>query len=286
MNPVFAMLVVFAVFINLPKLGHLISPSGPAAIVREADELASAALTIDSGLAASYDLALKRCVQVSVPCRSLSERRQEIANGFASCNDGSKMCQGVQQYYQSMSYSKVFDGGEPTLELPDKPYWGKIGNILLDQFAERENYKHELLLRWSKHWAIELLASSFFLFLLLAYSIKNWLMRTKVFPELPSVEDVPGDLLVEDSKLLESESDPEGSWWEPYYEETTLLPEASARFVEKYRKSGELVRRFRDENWSEDRLNLEFIAAGLIDDERTAIAMTLIAGMREKFEHW
>ncbi len=63
-------------------------------------------------------------------------------------------------------------------------------------------------------------------------------------------------------------------------------PRRFPRFVEGYRKSGELLRRFRDENWDQDRLNLEFIAAGLVDDERTAIAMTLVAGMREKFEQW
>lgn len=286
MNTVFAMLAVFAVFINLPKLGHLISPSGPAAIVWEADELASAALTIDSGLAASYELALKRCVQVNVPCNSLFERRQEIANGFASCNDGSKMCQAVQQYHQSMNYSKVFDGGKHTLELPDKPYWGQIGNILLDQFAERENYKHELLLRWSRQWVIELVVSCFFLFGLLAYGINKWLWRAKVSSELQSAEDVPGDNLVEYSNSLESESDPENYWRAQHINETTLSHEAFARFIERDRKSGELIRRFRDENWSEDRLNLEFISAGLIDNQRTAIAMILIAEMRKKFEQW
>jgi hypothetical protein len=97
---------------------------------------------------------------------------------------------------------------------------------------------------------------------------------------------MPDDDLAEGPKPPEQDSDPESLWWEPYYKETTLSPEAFSRFVEGYRKSGELLRRFRDENWDEDRLNLEFIAAGLVDDERTAIAMTLVAGMREKFEQW
>lgn len=286
MNTVFAMLMILAAVINLPKLGSFLPLAESAKIAREANDLANAPLLIGSDFSGAYDLALKRCDRVAIPCTLLRERRQEIANGFSSCRDDSVMCQAVRTLYQSSNYSVVFAGGKPTVEMPDKPYLGQIGNVLLDEFAVREDRRLELFLRWSGSWAVELVSLSLVLIALVAYCIRKWSRRANASLELKPIEKMPDADLAEGPKPPELEIDPESLWWEPYYKETTLSPEAFARFVERYRKSGELLRRFRDENWSEDRLNLEFIAAGLIDDKRTAIAMTLVAGMREKFEQW
>lgn len=286
MNPIFSMLVILAVVINLPKLGGFLPLAESAKIAREANDLANAPLLIGSDFSGAYDLALKRCERVAIPCTLLRERRQEIADGFSSCRDGSDMCKAVRTLFQSSNNSVVFAGGKPTVELPDKPYRGLIGNVLLDEFSAREDHRLEILLRWSRTRAVELASLSLMLLALVGYCIGKWFRRASAPLELKPIEKIPDDDLVEGPKSPELESDPESLWWGSYYEETTLSPEAFSRFVEGYRKSGELFRRFRDENWSEDRLNLEFIAAGLVDDERTAIAMTLVAGMCEKFEQW
>lgn len=286
MNPIFAILVILAAVINLPKLGGFLPLAESAKIAREANDLANAPLLIGSDFSGAYDLALRRCERVAVPCTLLRERRQEIADGFSSCRDESAMCKAVRTLYLSSNYSVVFAGGKPTVELPDKPYRGQIGNVLLDEFSAREDHRFEIFLRWGRYWAVELVSLLLVLLALVGYWIRKWFQGANAPLELKPIEKMPDDDLAEGPKPPEQESDPESLWWEPYYIETTLSPEAFARFVEGYRKSGELYRRFRDENWSEDRLNLEFIAAGLVDDERTAIAMTLVAGMREKFEQW
>lgn len=286
MNPVFAMLVILAAVINLPTLGNFLPLAESAKIAREANDLANAPLLIGSDFSESYDLALKRCERVAIPCILLRERRQGIADGFSSCRDESAMCQAVRTLYQSSNYSIVFAGGKPTVELPDKPYQGRIGNVLLDEFAAQEDHRLEILLRWSRYWAVELVSLSLMLIALVGYCIRKWSPRANASLELQPIERMPDDDLAEGQKPPELESDPESLWWGQYYKETTLSPEDFARFGERYRKSGEILRRFRDENWSEDRLNLEFIAAGLIDDKRTAIAMMLVAGMRENFEQW
>ncbi|MFZ2974840.1 MAG: hypothetical protein WA049_19605 [Ferribacterium limneticum] len=285
MNLVFAMFVILAAVINLPKLGNFLPLAESAKIAREANELANSPLLIGSDFSGAYDLALKRCERVAIPCTLLRERRQEIADGFASCRDESEMCQAVRTLYQSSNYSVVFAGGKPTVELSDKPYSGQIGNVLLDEFAARED-RLAILLRWSRYWAVELLSSSLVLLVLAGYCIRKCSQRVSPPLELKSLEKIPDDDLAEWPKLPELERDPESIWWERYNEETTLSPEELARFGERFRKSGILIKRSRDENWSPDRLNLEFIAAGLIDDRRTVIAILLVAGMREKFEQW
>ncbi len=285
MNQVLAMLVILAAVINLPKLGHLITLTESEEIVREAEDLARAPLSIGSDFADAYELALRRCQRAGIPCKSLLERRQEIADGFASCVDESVMCQSVQILYRSSNYSQVFANGKPTVKLPTHPYIGRLGNVLLDQFSAEKEHKLEVLLRWGSLWAAELVALSLFVIALLVFGIKKCLGRGHASRESSVVEVVAGSASSDAFSVPTLNSESDEAWNSVYRECLIDTQEAWVIVNDQNRRVSALLKRAHEENWSTDRYNLEYVAAGL-PDERTAIGMTLVAAMREGFERW
>jgi hypothetical protein len=283
MDTLFILVFAIGLSVGVTKFVHAVFPPPYSQLIaKEADKLAQEELLVDSNFAGGYYYALKNCVQVEVPCKLLWQRRQEIADGFASCRDSSAMCETVRAKYQSSDFSRVFDGGRVTVEVPTHPYSGKIGNVLLDTYAEKENNKLEMLWLWCRNWAVELIALVSLLLALLAYGIISWLDHANAHRKLQVVEVMSGDGANEVLTAPKLQDD-EDTRWDSYMESTTMTPEVFALFVENDQKLSVLFKRDQEENWSQDRFNLEYIAVGLAD-ERTAIAMTLVARMREGFD--
>jgi len=105
---------------------------------------------------------LSDCDKLSAPCEPLRKRIKSVADGFAACDQPSKLCAELAKVLASdFDFVKPFRDGKKNISLPDHPFYISLNNELLDTWGKAYGYRTEMLSDWWARWYAPILSSIF-----------------------------------------------------------------------------------------------------------------------------